>query len=164
MTILICILGFLIGLIGMEWVAWATHKYVMHGFLWNLHEDHHVPHDNAMERNDWFAVFFASPAILLMVFSGGVPTFLFWLGGGITAYGISYFIFHDVIVHRRVKVAWKPDGPYMKRIIRAHKIHHRTLTKEGAEAFGFLYAAGKYAAHKKAPVRRVNKTEQSPAV
>ena len=27
----------------MEFVAWATHKYVMHGFLWYLHEDHHVP-------------------------------------------------------------------------------------------------------------------------
>jgi len=27
--------------LAMEWVAWAAHKYIMHGFLWNLHEDHH---------------------------------------------------------------------------------------------------------------------------
>ena len=26
----------------MEFVAWFTHKYVMHGFLWFLHKDHHV--------------------------------------------------------------------------------------------------------------------------
>jgi beta-carotene 3-hydroxylase len=28
-----------------EWnlYAWFTHKFVMHGFLWNLHLDHHVP-------------------------------------------------------------------------------------------------------------------------
>jgi len=25
----------------MEFVAWFTHKYVMHGFLWVLHKDHH---------------------------------------------------------------------------------------------------------------------------
>ena len=26
----------------MEFVAWAVHKYIMHGFLWSLHKDHHV--------------------------------------------------------------------------------------------------------------------------
>ena len=26
----------------MEFVAWSVHKYVMHGFLWSLHKDHHV--------------------------------------------------------------------------------------------------------------------------
>ena len=25
----------------MEFMAWFSHKYIMHGFLWNLHEDHH---------------------------------------------------------------------------------------------------------------------------
>jgi beta-carotene 3-hydroxylase len=148
MSVLVNVLAFLIGLIGMEWVAWATHKYIMHGLLWSLHKDHHMPHKNKFERNDWFAVIFASPAIILMVFSGGVDTFLFWMGAGITAYGMSYFIFHDVIVHRRVKVGWWPDTGYMRRIIRAHKIHHRTLTKEGAEAFGFLFASQKYNAAK----------------
>ena len=27
----------------MEMITWLTHKYVMHGFLWYLHEDHHQP-------------------------------------------------------------------------------------------------------------------------
>jgi beta-carotene 3-hydroxylase len=29
-------------------------------------------------------------------------------------------------------------------MIRAHKIHHKHLGKDGAEAFGFLYAPKKY--------------------
>ena len=26
----------------MEFVAWFSHKYIMHGFLWSLHKDHHI--------------------------------------------------------------------------------------------------------------------------
>lgn len=26
----------------MEAVVWLIHKYIMHGILWSLHEDHHV--------------------------------------------------------------------------------------------------------------------------
>jgi hypothetical protein len=28
----------------------------------------------------------------------------------------------------------------MQRIVRAHLVHHKTTTKEGALSFGFLYA------------------------
>lgn len=40
----------------MEGVAWGMHKYLMHGFFWNLHEDHHLRtnHDSFFERNDTF--------------------------------------------------------------------------------------------------------------
>jgi beta-carotene 3-hydroxylase len=39
----------------MEFMAWFTHKYIMHGFLWNLHKDHHhKDHDSWFERNDAF--------------------------------------------------------------------------------------------------------------
>ena len=38
----------------MEGVAWATHKYVMHGFLWHLHSDHHKKdHYGLLERNEY---------------------------------------------------------------------------------------------------------------
>ena len=40
----------------MELVAWASHKYVMHGFGWGWHRDHHEPHDRLLERNDLFAL------------------------------------------------------------------------------------------------------------
>ena len=70
-----------------------------------------------------------------------------WLmygGFGITLYGIGYFLFHDVIVHRRVKIKFKTSNRYLNRIIRAHYIHHKGHERDGAEAFGFLYAPKKY--------------------
>ena len=46
----------------MEAITWLTHKYVMHGFLWYLHEDHHQPkYKSLFEKNDLFFVIFASP-------------------------------------------------------------------------------------------------------
>jgi len=69
---------------------------------------------------------------------------LFWIGLGITGYGIFYVIFHDIIVHRRIKIPYKATTQYMKRLIRAHKVHHKYTAKDGAEAFGFLYAPKKY--------------------
>ena len=51
----------------MEFMAWFTHKYVMHGFLWSLHKDHHKKdHDSWFERNDAFFIFYA---VLSMSFS-----------------------------------------------------------------------------------------------
>jgi hypothetical protein len=34
----------------MEFVAWASHKYIMHGFGWAWHRDHHEPHDGFLKR------------------------------------------------------------------------------------------------------------------
>ncbi len=51
----------------MEFVAWFTHKYIMHGFLWVLHEDHHKKdHSSFFEKNDAFFLIFAGPSMLLM--------------------------------------------------------------------------------------------------
>ena len=44
----------------MECITWCTHKYVMHGFLWYLHKDHHQPHDGFFEKNDAFFLIFDS--------------------------------------------------------------------------------------------------------
>ena len=38
----------------MEFMAWFTHKYIMHGLLWNLHEDHHQPTGKLFQKNDLF--------------------------------------------------------------------------------------------------------------
>ena len=32
----------LLTLLAMEGTAWLAHRYLMHGFLWFLHEDHHI--------------------------------------------------------------------------------------------------------------------------
>lgn len=130
----------------MEGVAWFTHKYIMHGFLWAWHEDHHHPHKGFFEKNDYFAVVFAVFSIGFFALGSFVPglEFLFWIGLGVLAYGIFYFIFHDIIVHRRVRIKFVARSRYMKRIMRAHYVHHKVHTKQGAEAFGFLYAPKKY--------------------
>ena len=126
----------------MEGVAWFTHKYVMHGFLWSWHRSHHKVHPYALEMNDLFAVVFSIPSILTIYF--GYGTWLMYVGYGILGYGIFYFVFHDIIVHRRIKVPFRARSKYMKRIMRAHYVHHEKHTKEGGEAFGFLYAPRKY--------------------
>ena len=54
--------------LAMEGVAWAMHRFVMHGFLWVLHRDHHQrDHDHVLERNDAFFLLFAVPSMLLFL-------------------------------------------------------------------------------------------------
>lgn len=130
----------------MEGVAWATHKYIMHGPLWSWHRSHHHKHPHTLERNDLFALVFSIPSVALIVI-GFEYTSLYLLrfvGFGILSYGVFYFIFHDIIVHRRLNIPFKAKNKYLKRIMSAHYIHHETHTKEGAKAFGFLYAPKKY--------------------
>jgi beta-carotene 3-hydroxylase len=124
----------------MEGVAYYSHKYVMHGVLWCWHESHHLPREGTFEKNDLFAAMFAIPSILCIgLGTYGYPRLL-WVGIGIALYGLMYFIFHDVIVHRRVRTGYKPGSAYMRRIVEAHWVHHSTNGKEGAVSFGFLYS------------------------
>ena len=126
----------------MEGVAWFTHKYIMHGFLWSWHRSHHKVHGHALEMNDLFALAFSIPSFLTIYLGSG--TWIMYVGFGILGYGIFYFIFHDIIVHRRIKIPFKAKSQYMKRIMKAHYVHHEKHSKEGGEAFGFLYAPKKY--------------------
>ena len=130
----------------MEGIAWFTHKYIMHGFLWNLHKSHHKVHKHFFEMNDLFAVIFTIPSILLIYIGYSYESYsiLKYFGIGIFLYGVAYIIFHDIIVHRRIKINFKINSEYMKRIMNAHYVHHKVHTKEGAKAFGFLFAPKKY--------------------
>ena len=139
MALFLGILIFLLTVLAMEFAAWAAHKYVMHGFLWSLHADHHTkPKDQKWEKNDWFAFMFAVPAIILIWIGVNVWSWALPVGLGITAYGAIYAIFHEIIVHQRIKVGRIPDWPYLNRIIEAHRIHHHVRTKEGCVSFGFV--------------------------
>jgi len=131
---------FLSAFVMMEGVAYITHKYVMHGWLWSLHKSHHRPREGVFEKNDFFAIFFAAPSILFIWLGVYVWLPLLWVGLGMTAYGMAYFSFHDGIVHRRLPIRYRGKNPYMKRIIEAHWVHHATTTKENCVSFGFLYA------------------------
>ncbi len=130
----------------MEGVAWFTHKYIMHGFLWSWHRSHHKVHGHALEMNDLFAVVFSIPSIVCIYLGYDNPglNWLMYIGIGIFSYGVFYFIFHDIIVHRRIKIPFRARSKYMKRIMNAHYVHHEKHTKEGGESFGFLYASKKY--------------------
>jgi beta-carotene 3-hydroxylase len=131
----------------MEGVAWATHKYVMHGFLWVLHKDHHRPKGRGLQRNDAFALFFATVSILLILNGlnhGWGP--MAAAGFGMALYGVGYTVFHDIMFHRRIPgLRYRPKSGYMKRIVRAHRAHHRHPHKSPSESFSFLYAPRKYA-------------------
>jgi beta-carotene 3-hydroxylase len=145
-TILICSFISIGTFLFMEAVAWFTHKYVMHGFLWIWHESHHKVHNHVLERNDLFAVVFSIPSITLFVLSTSIfpSPYLFSVGIGILCYGIFYLIFHDIIVHQRIKWVPKNKSSYLYRMIHAHYIHHAKHSKENCEAFGFLYAPKKF--------------------
>lgn len=130
----------------MEGATWIIHKHVMHGFLWALHKDHHdQSNDGPLERNDWFFFIFATPAIALMYFGSKQEfNYLFYLGLGITLYGMAYFFVHDVFIHQRVSFLKNTNNPYLLAIRRAHKQHHKHLGKEEGECFGFLWVPVKY--------------------
>lgn len=137
----------------MEVVTWLTHKFVMHGFLWYLHADHHQPkYPNTFEKNDWFFVIFAMPSIALFYF-GVHPeiNFLFFIGLGILFYGIAYFLIHDVLIHQRFKWFKKTKNKYLIALRKAHKVHHKHLSKHQGECFGMLFVPKKYHKHSQTP-------------
>ena len=129
----------------MEWVSWATHKYIMHGFLWHLHEDHHKKGPGFFERNDTFFIIFALPSFFSILL--GTMYAIYWLqavGFGVMAYGAAYFLVHEVIIHQRIKWFTRSKSRYIKTLRWAHKMHHKHLEKEEGESFGMLYVAKKY--------------------
>lgn len=148
MNILLYILVTLTAFLMMEFVAWFAHKYVMHGLLWSWHEDHHKPHekDGFFEKNDRFFLVFAIPSALCYILGSTYPSvfFLFFVGVGISLYGLTYFLIHDVYIHRRFKWFKHLDGVYSRAILRAHGAHHSKQTKEDCESFGLLIISKKF--------------------
>ncbi|MBT8179424.1 MAG: beta-carotene hydroxylase [Eudoraea sp.] len=130
----------------MEFMAWFTHKYVMHGFLWVLHKDHHKKdHDSWFERNDAFFLYYAAMSMAFIII--GSSTW-FWygypIGFGIMAYGAAYFLVHDILIHQRFKLFRRANHWYARGVRKAHKIHHKKLGKEDGECFGMLVVPFKY--------------------
>ncbi len=142
MNFLLVLFTFLI----MEAATWVIHKYVMHGFLWVLHRDHHDhSHDGPLERNDYFFIIFAIPAIILMYLGAQKGfNYLFYIGVGVTLYGMAYFFVHDIFIHQRLRILRDTQNPYLLAIRRAHKQHHKHTGKEEGECFGFLWVPVKY--------------------
>ncbi len=137
----------ILAFIGTEFFSWFIHKYIMHGILWRIHRTHHEPNQYFFELNDLFSVFFASISIALIVL--GVPDFdgRFWVGLGIASYGMTYFVLHDVFIHRRIKVFKRSKSSFLQSILKAHQAHHKTHQRDGSESFGLFCVPKKF--HKK---------------
>lgn len=145
MSPLAAILVVLLTVLAMEGVAWASHRYVMHGFGWGWHRDHHEPHDGFFEKNDLYALVGAGMSIAMFAIGSAMIRGAAawepgtWIGLGILIYGIIYTLIHDGLVHQRW-FRWVPKRGYAKRLVQAHRLHHATVGKEGGVSFGFVFA------------------------
>ena len=145
MTVLVPLLIIIVTVLAMEIVAWSSHKYIMHGWGWAWHRDHHEPHDNALEKNDLYGVVGAIMSISMFMWGSPVVAGEWawipatYVGIGILIYGIIYTLIHDGLVHQRY-FRWVPKKGYAKRLVQSHKLHHATIGKEGGVSFGFLFA------------------------
>lgn len=131
----------------MEGVTWCTHKYVMHGFLWIWHKDHHDKSSKGFfEDNDLFFLVFAIPSIILIFLGRDNPMtdLRLWVGFGIMTYGFLYVMVHDIFIHQRFKIFTRTNSPYFKALRKAHKVHHKHLGKHDGECFGMLWVPLKY--------------------
>lgn len=130
-------------LAGMEAFSWFIHKYLFHGPLWFIHRSHHQQRSGWFELNDIFSLLFGGISMYLIWEGRATLDTKFWIGLGISIYGIIYFIFHDWFIHNRLK-SFKTTNSYLLGIRRAHKIHHKSTEKNPSEEFGLLLASKKY--------------------
>lgn len=146
MSIWIHLLVFFATFCIMEFMAWFSHKYIMHGFLWVLHADHHKKdHNSWFERNDAFFSFYAAVSMIcFFLWQSNIFILGLAVGLGIFAYGVAYFIVHDIFIHQRFKLFRNANNWYARAVRRAHKMHHKHLGKEDGECFGMLVVPLKY--------------------
>ncbi|SES27039.1 beta-carotene 3-hydroxylase [Pedobacter rhizosphaerae] len=138
MSLLINLITVVFTVILMECMSWFIHKYLFHGPLWFIHKSHHERHNSFLEWNDVFAILFAALSLYLMFIDRFDFGFRFFIGLGITLYGLIYFVIHDWFVHQRIR-AFKTKNAYLSLIRKAHKIHHKNQGKENGKAFGLLF-------------------------
>lgn len=128
--------------VAMEPVAYAAHRWVMHGPGLGWHESHHRAHDGLLEKNDLYPVTFAAGTVAVMALGARYPKLrdLIAVGAGVTVYGATYAFVHDGVVHRRVPggAAVSRRSLLARRLARAHRRHHVA----SSEPFGMLVPLG----------------------
>ena len=132
----------------MEVFAFFVHKYLFHGPLWFLHKSHHQPRRDGLEWNDLFSLLFAGIAMTLILtgYWGGTnnnnhdhsPDARFFIGIGVTCYGLLYFSLHDWFIHNRYSKPFKSSNRYLVGIRNAHRIHHKSNDRVPSQEFGLL--------------------------
>ena len=135
----------------MELVAWGLHKYILHTFLWIVHDTHHEVRKGLTEKNDLVAFVFAIPSWLCMMF--GIMDgndFKLYIGIGILLYGICYVIIHDGLIHRRFKIfSDSPKSVYLLAVKLGHLAHHKhdfdkDYNKDNDVVWGMLWVPKEY--------------------
>ncbi len=129
--------------VGMEAFSYAVHRFLFHGPLWVIHVSHHRPRTGWFERNDVFSLGFALVAVGLIL--AGSPSPLTSASGGagvgMTVYGLTYFLLHDMVTHGRF-AAEKARAALNQKVVTAvstaHRQHHRSTEKPGLPPYGFL--------------------------
>ena len=134
------VLTVLATVVATEGAAGLVHRHVMHGWGWGWHRSHHLPRTGRFEKNDLYALVFAAAAFALIVWGSARRSAPYWIGVGMTIYGLLYFILHDWMTHQRWPWRRPPRSGYLKRLVQAHRLHHATPQRRGAVSFGFLYA------------------------
>ena len=135
----------LFGFARLEGLSYGLHRWLFHGILWPIHKTHHHPHKQRIEWNDSFSVIFGSLSALWFLIPHLIPLSKTWavactgIGTGWTIYGVIYFVVHDVFTHRRYFRRWKTDSKWVHRLVKAHRDHHKDLSKPGAEPFGLFW-------------------------
>lgn len=148
--------------VGMEYVARYEHKFLWHSkALWFLHASHHhrkgtmgkgpsrkdekakFADTSVWEDNDVFPIIFASLAISILAWTVFTPATLFkdclmGTAGGISLYGTSYFMGHDLCAHERggqQLADWlRRISPTMAYCADVHsRYHHNVSTTVGDE-------------------------------
>lgn len=124
----------LVAFVAMEPISYASHRWVMHGFGMRWHRSHHVASSGRWEANDIFPVLFSTVGVAAFAAAAlGGASWLYWAGGGVTAYGLTYLFVHEVYIHRRLRSPID-DVAYLDWLRESHRIHHLF----GTEPYGML--------------------------
>jgi beta-carotene 3-hydroxylase len=90
--------------------------------------DHHVPNrDTFFEKTICFLDLCGSFWLCIMLGSMYAVWPVMYIGFGILAYGIAYFLVHEVFIHQRFKWFRNSDNVYFRAI---HTKHHKHMGKE----------------------------------
>ena len=128
----------------MEFMAWFSHKYIMHGFLWVLHKDHHRKnHKSWFEKNDLFFIFYALVSFIFVILWG---EYNFWpglpIGIGIFFLRTNLFLFTTFSYIKDLNSSEMLTTDTLE--LYEELIKFTMLDKNGAECFGMLWVPLKY--------------------
>jgi beta-carotene 3-hydroxylase len=121
-SVLVAVAAFVV----MEPITALTHRFVMHGVGRALHRSHHRRHSSGWELNDLYPLAFAMVVMAAMAVGFNVAglSWLLPITVGVTMYGATYALVHDIYIHRRLGWFGERRMPGFERLAAAHRVHH----------------------------------------